>query len=140
VSRRKHKLRPINQHRYKQLPRFLQLAYKTAARSSEDFKLGAVLVRCGKPISMGYNKYNSTNKLVREFFGFATVHAECDAVYKAAGMDLRGCTIYVARARAFGEIGQSSPCTQCRVLLISKGVKKIVYSIPEFPFFAEERI
>ncbi len=140
MARQKNLMRNLTVDDYMQLPKFLRTAYKIASKSTGEFKLGAVLVRCGKPISVGFNKYNATNKLAREFFGVPTIHAECDALHRAASMDTHGCTLYVVRVRPRGEVGLSKPCFRCRSLLKAKGIRKVIYTTSEAPFFFEERI
>lgn len=122
------------------LPRFLQIAYREALKGNGEHRLGAVLIRRGKPISVGHNRYNKTNKLVRKFFKVPTVHAECDVVHRANGLNLKGTTLYVIRVRARGEIAMSRPCINCMNLIRSKGIRRIIYSIYDPPFFVEEKL
>ena len=86
------------------------------------FKVGAVLVKDGKIISMGYNgtpagmdncceKDNVTIPHV--------IHGEVNAILKAAktGTSVNGGTLYLTL----------SPCLDCSKLILQSGIKRVVY-------------
>lgn len=60
------------------------------------------------------------------------VHAEMNALLAGArtGMNLKGCTLYLACTDASGDIWGGPPCTRCMVEIIQVGIKEIV-SIPQ---------
>ena len=89
--------------------KFLKLAESFGREHTYDqgleYNLCAVLVKSGKPISVGFNN-RATNQFVEHYANLArgkrdyclSTHAEMDAVLKARNStDLRGCKIYVAR-------------------------------------------
>jgi dCMP deaminase len=86
------------------------------------FKVGAVLVKDGNIISMGYNgtpagmdncceKDNVTVPHV--------IHGEVNAILKAAktGTSVNGGTLYLTL----------SPCLDCSKLILQSGIKRVVY-------------
>ena len=86
------------------------------------FKVGAVLVKEGNIISMGYNgtpagmdngceKDNVTVPHV--------IHGEVNAILKAAktGISVNGGTLYLTL----------SPCLDCSKLILQSGIKRVVY-------------
>lgn len=86
------------------------------------FKVGAVLVKDGNIISMGYNgtpagmdncceKDNVTMPHV--------IHGEVNAILKAAktGTSVNGGTLYLTL----------SPCLDCSKLILQSGIKRVVY-------------
>ena len=90
-------------------------------------KVGAVLVKNGNIISMGYNGMPTgldncceevlpDNKLLTKS---EVLHAESNAILKAAkmGLSTEGSTMYCTL----------SPCKDCAKLVIQAGVKKVVY-------------
>ena len=104
----------------------------------QDFRLGAVIVRGGNVISVGYNKHN-TNGFVEHYTDVArgkrsyclSTHAEMDAVLRGREKtDLRGCKIYIARIRLDNNcLGMARPCEICQHVLFNYGIKKAYYSI-----------
>lgn len=95
--------------------RFLHVLINTALRSAERFKHGAVVVRGGRVLSIGYNK--------------GKIHAEVDALKKVS--DPSGTTLYVVRIGHDGKLRLSRPCNNCLNYAINCGVKRIVYSIAD---------
>lgn len=90
-------------------------------------KVGSVLVKNGNIISMGYNGMPSglenccedtldDGKLVTKS---EVLHAESNALLKAAkmGLSTEGTTMYCTL----------SPCKDCSKLILSAGVKRVVY-------------
>lgn len=123
-----------------ELPGFLSLAKKMASLSTGEYKLGSVLSKNGRMMSKGFNKYDHMNSLAREFFKYSTVHAEIDALFKIERTMIPGCIMYVFRIRKDGSPGSSKPCLRCLNALKSLGVKRVVYSITEFPYFNVEKV
>lgn len=94
--------------------KFFRLATRAAGRSSCKKRHGAVLVKGGAVVSIGWNKMqNDPNNVDRNF----SVHAEIDALRKAKNP--RGGTIFVVR-----DIGTcSDPCYPCRTDMTNLGVR-----------------
>jgi len=98
--------------------KFMQEAHSLAksaeGRTTPDPMVGAVLVRGGRIISMGYHGE------------VATAHAEAWAIQKA-GESAKGSTIYI-NLEPCCHFGNNPPCTQ---LIISSGVKEVVASMKD---------
>lgn len=122
------------------LPSFLNLAKKMANESSAPFKLGSVFVKSGRVFSKGFNKYDGINYLARRFFAYPTIHAEIDSLKRVSLGCIRGGILYVFRATKDGMPAMAKPCIRCQRALRILGVKKIIYSTKEYPFYKEERI
>jgi len=105
---------------------FIELAELVSTRATcNRLKVGAVLVADKRIISTGYNgvpsgvphctdeNCNENNKCLR------TIHAEQNAISQAAryGIKTEGTTIYVTH----------QPCRDCTKIIISAGIKEIVY-------------
>jgi dCMP deaminase len=86
------------------------------------FKVGAVLVKDGNIISMGYNgtPAGMDNCCERDNVTLPhVIHAECNAILKAAknGNSVNDSTIYLSL----------SPCLDCSKLILQSGIKRVVY-------------
>ena len=111
--------------------------------SNIDYHLSAVIVKGGKPISVGYNKHN-TNAFVEHYTDIArgngrdfclSTHAEMDAVLKIRGkIDLRGTKIFVSRIKKIGGVGMARPCHICQHVLYNYGIRKAYYTIDDNTF------
>ena len=74
-------------------------------------------VKSGRIKATGFNKLK-THPRVNGF-----IHAESDAVIKAAGCD----TILVVRVSKHGHLRCSKPCDNCMDFLRINGVKRVFY-------------
>lgn len=109
---------------------FIKLAEATALRSScLSRNVGAVLVKDNRVLSTGYNgppsglEHCSACKRTESGKGLETcpaVHAEQNAIIYALKTfgDITGATLYV----------NCQPCTTCCKIIITAGIKKVVYS------------
>ena len=107
--------------------RFLKLAHEVASWSKDpSTKVGCVLVKGKKVISVGYNGLpmgieDSIELLTDRVLKYEmTVHAEVNAVTTAAlhGVSTSGCTAYVT----------FHPCSRCAAVLINAGISTVVIS------------
>lgn len=110
-------------------------AYLASIESKHDRPVGACLfvnnTRC-----CGHNK-NKTHPIYANGKEFYTIHAEMDAILKfRARTDLTPVSIYVFRLNSTG-IAMSKPCPNCMKYLIEFGIRRIYYTIPEYPFYKE---
>jgi len=105
----------------------MRMAHEVASWSKDpSTKVGCVLVKDRKIISMGYNGFprlieDDLNRLIdREVKYEMTVHAEQNAVITAAlhGISTAGSTAYVT----------FSPCSRCAAVLINAGISTVVVS------------
>lgn len=121
-----------------EIPPLFRLARAISKESTYKIQMGAVLVRKGKPIAVGKNKicthpkYANPSKHVK-----LSIHAEIACLINS-NTELKGDTIYVYRENRAGIPALSRPCPECQEALIKYGVKRILYSIPHPPYYAEE--
>lgn len=96
--------------------------------SSEKMKHGAVIVKGGRVMSVGVNKFRNHPMIIQPEIikTVCSVHAEVDALRKAR--DVRGATIYVARVNSRGVSRMSRPCNHCYMALKDAGISNIVYT------------
>jgi dCMP deaminase len=90
----------------------------------ERLKVGCVLVKNNRLISMGYNGFLGGcehNSIVRDGHEQATIHAEINAITDAAkrGASIDDCVAYVTHY----------PCLNCYKALASSGIKKVYYKL-----------
>lgn len=112
----------------------LRFGYFNLARIESlkvDFRarIGAVLVRQSKPISIGRNKPRKTHPLVSKYNKLKTIHAECDCIIGLDRHLAENTTLYVYRENKSGDLANSKPCIMCQSLLRDVGVKKVYYTI-----------
>jgi deoxycytidylate deaminase len=108
---------------------YLDIAVRLAESSDTNFKHGAVIVRGGSVMAVGVNKWKNRDIFVSDptdYNPHITVHAEVDALSRVK--DAHGATIYIARVTKAGEERFSRPCERCEKVLISAGVKRVVYT------------
>lgn len=108
--------------------KYLGLAKEASKQADYYHRLGAVIVKKNRVLSVGYNKPHKTHPESKT--RFKTVHAEFDAIKKLSEADLRGATIYVMRDAKSGE-RMARPCQCCMDLIKLVGIKKIIYSSNE---------
>lgn len=102
---------------------FMSIAILGSVRSScERLKVGCVLVKNNRLVSMGYNGFLPKSvhvSRVRNNHEQSTIHAEQNAISDAAarGVSVNGCTAYVTHY----------PCINCFKILVASGIKNIIY-------------
>jgi deoxycytidylate deaminase len=107
---------------------FFKLARNESLKSTFRVKIGAVLVRKGTPISVGHNYGTKTHPETRKFHPYQTIHAELDCLIGLERPLINGCTMYVYREKANGEIACCKPCSTCQQILRNYGVKRVFYT------------
>jgi deoxycytidylate deaminase len=119
-----------------EIPAMFRLARNVSKMSThQKVKMGAVIVRNGKPVSVGCNQGKShPNAPV------CGLHAEANAIRYAGKTNLRGSSIFVYRERKDGKLGMARPCEDCMKVLKENGIKWIFYTTYEFPYFDCEKI
>jgi deoxycytidylate deaminase len=107
----------------------IRLAKREAAKSKFYFRLGCVITKGNRVLSVGHNSigYCELNSFKN------SKHAEMDAVLKLLRREeglssLCGSTVYVTRITPTGNTALAKPCPKCMSLLISVGVKEIIYT------------
>ena len=106
--------------------KFFDLAKKISKLSNHShFKLGSVIVRGSKIVSVGTNNIKTHPRSPHPYF---SLHAETAAILLAK-QDLTKCEIYVYRETKLGMPVMSRPCEYCLPFIKEAGLKKIHYSI-----------
>lgn len=103
--------------------KYLDLACKLARQSECSIKHGAVLVKGGSVVAVGFNKPRNNSVTGG---GFYTTHAEIDCINQA-GKTL-GATLYVARINSRGAPMFSRPCENCMKAIQKAGIRKVYYT------------
>lgn len=106
--------------------KYFDLAKKIATLSDHrNFKLGAVIVRGSKIISVGTNKLKTHPKSPHPY---SSLHSEMAAVISAK-QNLQGCEIYVYRETKAGVPALARPCMYCFPFIKEAGIKQVHFSI-----------
>jgi deoxycytidylate deaminase len=95
----------------------------------KQWKHGAIIRKGGRILGRGINSDRNNPNLVSDPKTQAAVHAEVAALRAAGSTDLRGATIFVARANKQGIPRMSKPCPNCQTALRERGVKKVIYTV-----------
>jgi deoxycytidylate deaminase len=97
-----------------------------AQRSKYRWQHGAVVAKGNKVIGFAPNKFRNSPSIDENN---VSVHAEAAVIKELLKNhpDLKNTTIYIARIAKAG-IAMSRPCADCMKLIISAGIKEIVYT------------
>jgi deoxycytidylate deaminase len=115
------------------LPRIFRLAKNVSKHSDYKIKVGCVIVDHSTPISTGFNKIKY-NKIWGNPIK-ATIHAEALAM-KNSGKDyLKNSIAFIYREFSNGMPALAKPCSDCEKRLRDFGVKRVYYTVGEFPYF-----
>lgn len=119
----------------------LETCHKLALTSPYDkFRVGAIIARKKKIISMGINQKKShplQAKFTHRPHLESWLHAEIHAITLSEEKDLAGSNIYVVRALKNGACATSKPCAGCMSALKEYGFKKMFYC-HDGKFYCEE--
>jgi len=108
--------------------KFFDLAKKVSKLSNHKlFKMGSVIVRGSKVISVGTNNIKTHP---RSPHPFKSLHAEMAAILLTK-QDLKGCELYVFRELKNGKLALSRPCEYCWELIYASGIKEVHYTVNE---------
>lgn len=121
-------LPPLGQGLSRKEKSFLDLAVRMSEGSEVDMKHGAVIVKNGRVMSLGVNKWRNQHlqQTTKTWEPILTTHAEMDALSRVS--DARGMVIYIARIDSDGNRKLSRPCWRCMDALYKAGVKRVVYT------------
>lgn len=104
--------------------RMLHLATVASSNSNGKFKLGAVIAN-KKVVSVGYN-FNRNDPSVSHTNSLC---AEESAIFSAPC--IVGSTVYVARVNRHGVWRNARPCNDCIDLMVSRGVKQVIFTVSD---------
>ncbi len=116
----------------------INIAIEEALLSDHKQKVGAVIFNKKIIVSKGHNtKQKSIKKFHPRFQRFPySVHAEVDAIINAK-RDLKGLSMLVIRINNSNQFRLSKPCNDCMKYLNYVGIKKIYYSVSNYPYVLE---
>lgn len=109
----------------------IKIAIKVASLSEHhNFRIGAVIAKKNKIISMGINKKKTHPRQVNHYTNIvgSSIHAELDAIIRAPHNLLENSTIYVARLLRNNKIGLTKPCKSCIAIFKEYKIKTMVYT------------
>ena len=111
---------------------YLNIARYFAEKSEEKKKHGAVVVKSGRVVGTGYNRYKNHPLFISEehIKMHSSRHAEQVAI-KEAGSNAKGATLYVARVNNQGIDRNSKPCRICQRLIKESGIKRVIFTMEE---------
>lgn len=107
---------------------FFRLAKHEASKVDFWCRVGAVLVRRGKPIAVGRNRPTKTSTLYRKYHPEKTIHAEVDCVLGVERQLIQGSDMYVYRINNDGEVRMAKPCVSCLAMLLDLGISRVTFS------------
>ena len=111
---------------------FLNVARMIAELSEEKKMHGAVVVKSGRVVGTGFNKFRNHPTIIEpdKIKVHCSRHAEQVAI-KQAGKHARGAILYVARVNKQGFDRNSQPCIFCTSIIEKSGIKKVIYTVEE---------
>jgi deoxycytidylate deaminase len=111
---------------------FLAVARYMASKSLSRQKHGAVVVKSGRVIGIGYNKNKNHPMAVspEHIKTHCSRHAEIEAI-RDARFAVDGAILYVARINRQGKDRYSKPCKYCQAVIESSKIKKVIYTESE---------
>lgn len=120
------------------IPKWFRVAKKEAKKSTYKHKLGACVVKGGSVVSKGHNEIRYCATGANKYSEWReSLHAERAALSKLKKSEITGSSVFVVRVTEEQKWALAKPCSQCMYMLRDLGVKKVVFSISEFPYFAE---
>ena len=110
---------------------YLSVARYCASKSAARNTHGAVVVKGGRVMGMGWNKRRNDPSIVspEHIKSDCSYHAEEVAIREAGERNVRGAIIYVARTNKNGEDRDSKPCPKCALLIEQVGIKRVVFTM-----------
>lgn len=117
---------------------FMVFAYKEALKSTYKQRLGACLVSSGRIIATGYNQIRY-HRIGSKWSSYeSSLHAEVACLTSIDKSRIRNATLYILRISNKDDRPMLSyPCPNCIELIKYLDIKKVVYSIEEYPYYKE---
>lgn len=120
------------------LPKHFRLAKLVSKLSDYKIKVGCVIVRHGSPVVLAYNKVKYSREYSNQWK--KSIHAEAYALRLAEKCDVSNGTVYVYREDKNGNIKMARPCKDCIKLLKDRNIKRMIYTVENFPYFNMENL
>jgi deoxycytidylate deaminase len=111
---------------------FLNMARYLAEKSEENKKHGAIIVKSGRVVGTGFNRFkNNPHNIPEDLIKVhCSRHAE-EVAIREAGSNAKGAILYVARVNRQGMDRNSKPCHICSQIIKDSGIKKVIYTVEE---------
>lgn len=106
------------------IQRVITLAARVALRSQVNMRVGAIIWRRNRIISMGWNQRKTHPQSAAKW---PSLHAEHHALLGCDHRDLHQANIAVVRITRSGLFARSRPCPSCHALLRMMGLSRMVY-------------
>lgn len=118
--------------------KLIDLAVESANMSTHHYKVGCVIFDKKKILSTGYNSsLKAAKKLHPKFQKWpGSIHAEAHAILSAK-TDLNKSSMLVIRLNNANQFRMAKPCDWCNKYINFVGIKKVYYSISEYPYIKE---
>jgi deoxycytidylate deaminase len=106
--------------------RHFATAKKASFKSDHPMhRLGAVVAKGNKVISVGWNKYRTHPKSPHPF---KHLHAEIMALFQCGEEEAKGADLYVYREGKDGIPRLSKPCKTCMSVIKKAGIKRVFFT------------
>ena len=108
---------------------FLSVARYLEEKSNSRQKHGAIVVKSGSVLGIGYNKDRNNPMTVspEHIKTHCSRHAEIEAI-RDANWSVKGAVLYVARVNKQGQDRNSKPCKNCDRAIRQSQIKKVIYT------------
>ena len=110
---------------------YFRLARTESLKTDFWARVGAVLCKGSKPVSVGRNRPRKTNGLSYKYNPLKTLHAEIDVCMGVDRGSTIGATVYTYRENKAGSLASSKPCKDCIRFLTDIGVHEVFYTHKE---------
>ena len=114
-----------------------RLARNASKYSDHRVKVGACVVKNGKPVSVGFNICKTHPQYTKG--KVRSLHAEIRAIINSA-TDLAGSTIYIYRQHKNGNPALARPCELCQEIIQDAGIKWMIYTTDKYPYWRREHV
>lgn len=100
--------------------------------------MGAVIFDKNRIVSKGHNYCERSVKKLHPMYQKypGSIHAEVDSIIKAK-RDVKGLSMLVIRINKKEQFRLAKPCIRCMKYIKYVGIKKVFYSIDNYPYIKE---
>ena len=122
-----------------ELLRIFRVAKNVATFSNYKVKMSAILIHHGKIISTGFNQIKS-NPGQWSYGDKVSIHAEANCIKGCLKKNFEGATMIVYReSKGRNPMPRiARPCSECFDLCRKFGIRKVIYTVNDFPWFEIE--
>lgn len=122
------------------IERYLEVAKRESLNSDYQQRVGAIVINKSSILATGYNQLRHL-KVGKRYTNYeCSLHAERDACRKLSREQLKGATIVTYRQTKDGVPAEAFPCSQCLWMLQELGVKRVISSCVEYPYYRVTKI